>query len=89
MSNRIARLIEAQHKNEVSSAVREHPAYTQGREAFQMSLCMGLEDGVDDFKPECPYKVKDGRRMAWWAGWYDQRIEHRLGPLLAKYGLGP
>tara|TARA_Y100001972_G_scaffold119898_1_gene161734 strand:- start:671 stop:817 length:147 start_codon:yes stop_codon:yes gene_type:complete len=46
---------------------------------------MGLPP--EKFEEQCPYKRSDGRRYAWYAGWYDARIWSRLGHVFEKYGL--
>jgi hypothetical protein len=36
---------------------------------------------------DCPYPVGDSRRVNWFAGWLDGRVNARLSDIFEKYGL--
>lgn len=70
------------NRKELAPGIRRSEAYKEGKDAYQLNLCLG-----GDIEPKNPYSIRDGRRTAWFAGWYDERIRDRLGHVFDKYGL--
>lgn len=44
-----------------------------------------FEVGVD--QSQCPYQIGNGKRVGWLTGWYDRRMNARLGHIFRKYSL--
>lgn len=58
------------------TGARNTVAYREGRKAY--------EKGSD----LCPYEQWSGdQRSSWWTGWYDARINDRLGHIWEKWGI--
>ena len=62
---------------ELNPAVREHPSYEEGVNAFTSFY------DIDD----CEYEWHTEERMAWLCGWYDARMRDKLGHVFEKHGL--
>lgn len=81
-TNRIAALHYA-NLEQTDRLLRKMPQYLQGMQSFALAYAMGMAD----LRPRNPYERGDDRRSAWYAGWYDARVQMTLGHIFEKYGI--
>lgn len=63
-------------QTETTPNYRRFAEYSFGRSAFMVGL------DLDD----CPGNLNNNERIAWFTGWYDERINKSVGPVLKRYG---